>query len=386
VPIVFGTVVILAAIGAMIWALMGPSAFGPGPSEHHAAQNDGGRAPMVNDIMAKAPKGPPIPVAVAAPVVPPPAPAPVATQVQAPPPRPPEPGMTATEIEGRRAAWQAYYTLLAQHRQDRASALATALSADTEEKEQKVADNGTPAAPGQHGDQAPAGFFDQRGATAATDYLATAVTNPISSLEIKTGDIISARHVSGLTSAAHGIVRAVVTKNVYDHNTGMNILIPQGSQLVGIYQTGGTTGQELVEVGWERVIFPAPCSQSLDLGIVPASDASGFNGEHDITETHFWDQVKALLLASVFSAGIQLSQPPAKNGNTFSSQQIVAGALGQQLGEWGMEHSRAAANIPPVQKIRPGYEFTVMATKDIAFSKPWIEDACDQTPMQVAWW
>lgn len=76
-------------------------------------------------------------------------------------------------------------------------------------------------------------------------------------------------------------------------------------------------------------------------------------------------------MLSLFSAGIQLSQPTQPRGSgMYDSQQIMAAELGRQIGRMGMEMTRRNLNIQPTLEIRPGYQFTVMITKDIILP-PW---------------
>jgi type IV secretory pathway VirB10-like protein len=392
VPLFLGAGTILVAVGAMLWALISANDPGDAPLQAQAAPTDGGLAPAASEVLSRAPHGPYIPATLSAgppvsqrrplsPVLP--------ERTQAPVPAGPAiyaPGMSPVEVEARKAAWQHYFEARQHVADQQQAALVAAYGADTStagSSGSKGADSDSTSAEasGASGSQfqektGKHAFLDQAGATAETDYLPATVTDPISRYELKAADIIEGKMIGGLTTESHGIVKAVVTKNVLDHATGMHILIPQGATLVGIYDTGTAYGQKRVEVGWERIIFPPPCDQSLDIGLMPGSDQSGFSGFHDITETHFWEIAQNLALASVFSAGIQLSQPQGNSYGGYNSQQIVAGALGQQLGEFGMEMARKGMDIPPTEKVRNGYPFTVMVTKDIAFSHPWQDGAC----------
>jgi type IV secretion system protein VirB10 len=104
---------------------------------------------------------------------------------------------------------------------------------------------------------------------------------------------------------------------------------------------------------------------------MPGADQSGYAGFEDLVNNHYWKVFGNALLLSVFAAGIQLSQPQAHNDQIFSSQQIIAGALGQQLGELGSETARRGLNIAPTLDIRPGFRFNVMVTQDIIL-KLWV--------------
>lgn len=132
---------------------------------------------------------------------------------------------------------------------------------------------------------------------------------------------------------------------------------------MGTYDSNVTLGQKRALVGWQRIIYPDGSSISLDR--MPGADVGGYAGFNDKVNNHYWRIFGNGLLLSVFSAGIQLSQPQASNGENYSSSQIIAGALGQQMGQLGMQMAQRNMNIQPTLEIRPGYQFNVMVTKDI---------------------
>jgi type IV secretion system protein VirB10 len=175
--------------------------------------------------------------------------------------------------------------------------------------------------------------------------------------------------VGGISSDLPGQIIGQVRENVYDTATGRYVLIPQGAKLVGTYDNSVTTGQQRVLVAWTRIIYPD--ASSIDLGKMPGTDQSGLGGLKDRVNTHFWKAFGNALLLSVFSAGVQISQGGGNNsGNGLNAQQSIAAGLGQQLGQLGQELARRNARIQPTLEIRPGYQFTVMVTKDVVI-RPW---------------
>ncbi len=181
--------------------------------------------------------------------------------------------------------------------------------------------------------------------------------------EIKAGTIIPGVMISGLNSDLPGQIIAQVRENVYDSATGTQLLIPSGARLVGTYDSGVTMGQERALVGWTRIIYPDSSSISLDR--MPGTDASGFAGFNDRVNNHYGRIFGSALLLSVMSAGVQLSQPQASNGQNYSPGQTIAGATGAQMGQLGMQIAQRGLNIQPTLEVRPGYQFNVMVTKDI---------------------
>jgi type IV secretion system protein VirB10 len=193
---------------------------------------------------------------------------------------------------------------------------------------------------------------------------------PLSRYEVKAGTVIPAVMIGGVNSDLPGVLLAQVSQNVYDTATGRFILIPQGSKLVGVYDANITTGQERVLVAWNRIIYPD--ASSIDLGRMPGADEGGYAGFNDQVNTHFWRVWGNALLMSAFSAGVQLSQGNAAATNgSLNTTQTIGAAMGQQLGQLGMEMARRNMQIQPTLEIRPGYRFAVMVTKDMIL-RPWV--------------
>lgn len=205
------------------------------------------------------------------------------------------------------------------------------------------------------------------------DVLGTTLQNPVASLVVSTGSIIPAILQTGINSDLPGEITAVVSQNVYDSRTGNSILIPQGSKLIGIYDSNISYGQSRVLMVWNRIIYPN--GQYIDLGSMPGADLSGYSGISDQVNNHYLRLYANALLMSLFSAGIQLSQPQTNtNTQNPTSGQIIAGAVGQQLGQVGAAQAQKNMNIQPTLNIRPGDGFNVLVTRDIPFAAAYAGD------------
>jgi len=88
------------------------------------------------------------------------------------------------------------------------------------------------------------------------DYLNSVRSAPLSEYEIKAGWEIPAVLEQSLNSDLPGEIKALVILNVYDTATGRYLLIPQGSRLIGQYDSRVAYGQDGVQVIWNRIIFP----------------------------------------------------------------------------------------------------------------------------------
>lgn len=230
----------------------------------------------------------------------------------------------------------------------------------------KILNSGNEASPNGdndaefNGQNAKRAFLQQR--NYASNYSPAMKMPAISPFELKAGSIIPAIMIGGINSDLPGQIIGQVSENVYDSATGKHLLIPQGARLVGTYDNSVTTGQRRILVAWNRIIFSD--SSSIDLNMMPASDQIGYAGFNDKVNNHYGKAFGSALLMSVFSAGVQVSQPQATNGQNITSGQTMAGAIGQQLGQAGSQIIQRNIRVQPTLQIRAGYRFNVSVTKD----------------------
>ena len=196
-------------------------------------------------------------------------------------------------------------------------------------------------------------------------YLPSVREPQLTPYEIRVGTIIPAVMISGINSDLPGEIIAQVTHNVYDTKTGRTVLIPQGSKLIGRYDSHIAMGQERVMIAWYRLEFPD--ASVFNLGNMGAVDLAGYAGMHDRVNNHTWKIFKNAFLLSVIGAGTQIAI--GDGGKDENSPLNVAKAeMGRQIGQVGTEMIRRNLNIQPTLEIRPGYRFNVMVNKDIILS------------------
>ena len=90
---------------------------------------------------------------------------------------------------------------------------------------------------------------------AATDRRTTSpdrLAKPVSPYVIQAGTVIPAALITGIRSDLPGQVTALVTEAVYDSPTGRFLLVPQGSRLIGTYDSQVSQGQSRVLLVWTR--------------------------------------------------------------------------------------------------------------------------------------
>jgi len=181
---------------------------------------------------------------------------------------------------------------------------------------------------------------------------------PISPYQLMSGTIIPASLITGLNSDLPGQVIAQVTENVYDTPTGQYLLIPQGSKLMGRYDSVIAYGQSRALVVWSRIIMPDGTSITIDN--LPAVDMSGYAGLEDKVDYHSWQLFKAAILSSVLSVSSEIGR---------DRDDDILNALrdgGQQtINQAGQQIVTKQLQVQPTLKIRPGWRLRVIVNKDI---------------------
>lgn len=105
---------------------------------------------------------------------------------------------------------------------------------------------------------------------------------------VQAGTVIPGALITGIKSDLPGQVTAQVTEHVYDSPTGSHLLIPQGSRLIGQYDSQVAFGQSRVLLVWNRLIMPD--GTSIVLERLQGTDPQGFSGLEDGVDYH-WGQL-----------------------------------------------------------------------------------------------
>tara|TARA_Y100000588_G_scaffold394922_1_gene518327 strand:- start:264 stop:1550 length:1287 start_codon:yes stop_codon:yes gene_type:complete len=194
-------------------------------------------------------------------------------------------------------------------------------------------------------------------------YLDSSLQKPVSPYEVKAGTIIPALFETGINSDLPGTITARVSRNIYDTVSGNYLLIPQGTKVLGHYDSQIAYGQERVLMAWSRLIFPN--GDSFDLQGQPGVDLAGMSGITDKVNHHTFRVFGSSLMFSLFGAAGQLSQPKNETNQFPSNGQIIFGAIGQQLTQTGAQLVMKNMDIQPTIEIRPGAKFNILLTKDM---------------------
>jgi type IV secretion system protein VirB10 len=208
------------------------------------------------------------------------------------------------------------------------------------------------------------------------DYLKSTREAPLSRFEIKAGWEIPAVLEQGLNSDLPGEVKALVRQNVYDTATGMYLLIPQGSRLVGRYDSHISYGQDGVQVAWSRIIYPD--ASSVDLDGMAGLDANGNAGLRSDVDHHYRSLVGGMALTSMFNAAFAITQARNQNVLVINPASAAEAAVGAEVSETGSQLARRNLNRQATIKVPAGYKFTVRVNRDILFDEPYVPIEADQ--------
>ena len=187
--------------------------------------------------------------------------------------------------------------------------------------------------------------------------------------ELMAGTIIPAALVTGINSDLPGQMIATVTQNVYDTVTGNYLLIPQGSRMLGQYDSQVAYGQRRVLLVWTRLIMPDGSSIILDR--LQGTDKAGYSGLEDRVDSHWGRIFAGAALSTLLGVNAQLvAQDQSVNSGSITlafrqSSQDSLNQVGQQL-------TRKNLNVQPTLTVRPGFPLRIIVNKDLIL-RPYVQ-------------
>jgi peroxiredoxin len=139
-------------------------------------------------------------------------------------------------------------------------------------------------------------------------------------------------------------------------------LVPQGSKLVGLYDSQISFGQDRVLLVWTRLIMPN--GRSIVLERQPGADTQGFAGLEDEVDQHWGRLLMAAALSTVLGVGAELG---ATNNDSAIVTALRRGST-DSLNQTGQQIVRRNLNIQPTVTIRPGFPVRVIVNRDLVLT------------------
>jgi type IV secretion system protein TrbI len=182
---------------------------------------------------------------------------------------------------------------------------------------------------------------------------------PVSPFTLMAGSIIPASLVTGLNSDLPGFVIGQVTENVYDTVTGRYLLIPQGTKIIGKYDSVVAFGQKRALVVWQRLIRPDGSSMVIDN--LPATDEGGYAGLEDSVDFHTWSLLKGVALATLLGVGSELTLGNNQNDLVSALEQSAI----KNTDQAGQSLVQRQLDVQPTLTVRPGWPLRIIVHKDL---------------------
>jgi type IV secretion system protein VirB10 len=179
---------------------------------------------------------------------------------------------------------------------------------------------------------------------------------------VQAGNIIPAALITGIRSDLPGQITAQVTENVYDSPTGRFLLIPQGTRLIGIYDSQVAFGQSRVLLVWTRLIMPN--GRSIELERQPGADTAGYAGLEDEVDNHWGALFKAALLSTLLGVGSELGSTTGTGNNGDVITALRRGSS-DSLNQTGQKVVQRNLDIQPTLTVRPGFPVRVIVNRDL---------------------
>ncbi|MDD4617192.1 MAG: TrbI/VirB10 family protein [Alphaproteobacteria bacterium] len=209
----------------------------------------------------------------------------------------------------------------------------------------------------QNNQQRKLDFMHQR--DTGSIYNPHALQSPASPYQVIAGSIIAASLITGINSDLPGLVVAQVTENIYDTVTGRTLLIPQGSRLIGSYDSVVAFGQSRALLVWQRIVMPDGTSVQIDN--LPATDTEGYAGLEDEVDYHTGTLLKGIALSTMLGVGTELSF----GSNESDLLRAIRESTQQNAAQAGQRITEKNLNIQPTITIRPGWPVRVIVHKDL---------------------
>jgi type IV secretion system protein VirB10 len=238
---------------------------------------------------------------------------------------------------------------------------------------------GTPEAPGEKAPLDPDSLQNMQdrkiaflnGPTDKRTVSSDRLEGPASKYIVQAGSVIPAALLTGIRSDLPGQVTGQVTENVYDSPTGRYLLIPQGTKLIGVYDSQVSFGQSRVLLVWIRLIFPN--GRSIVLERQPGADPEGYAGLEDQVDYHWGQLFMAAALSTLLGVGSELGA----GDNDSDIIRALRRGSSDSLNQTGQQVVRRNLNIQPTLTIRPGFPVRVIVNRDLVLA-PYSN--CGRTP------
>ena len=199
----------------------------------------------------------------------------------------------------------------------------------------------------QNGQDEKLAFVDQK---ANEDiYSGYTLVEQIIPYEVKASTVIPGVLITGMNSDLPGTVIGQVSENVYDSISGKYLLIPQGTRIIGKYDSKTTYAQERGLVIWQRLIMPN--GKSLVLDNLQGADQAGYSGFKDKVHSHYGRVLWSAIIGGLITGGVAAATD-VEDDDSFRGQ--AGSNAANNISSATNSIVNKNLNIQPTVIIRPG--------------------------------
>lgn len=187
---------------------------------------------------------------------------------------------------------------------------------------------------------------------------------------IAEGDFIPAVLTRDVATDLPGQIKAEVTSDVYDSFGRGIVLVPKGTQVLGVYNSAVAQGQDRLQVAFTRMIFPNGASLILENS--PGADRRGASGVPGVVNNHFFRIFStAIAIAAIsFAVDRRVAKDSAGQGGStinIGGQPGTAGSVAAQtFGNVAERVLDRSSSVGPTISAMAGTRLNIQVTRDLA--------------------
>ncbi|MDY5306259.1 TrbI/VirB10 family protein [Fusobacterium gastrosuis] len=194
------------------------------------------------------------------------------------------------------------------------------------------------------------------------------LSNSITKYEVKAGTFIPVTIAVGIDSDLPGHFSAIVREDVYDTNTGTELLIPMGSKVFGTFSSEVSWGQTRIQAVFNRLTLPN--GKSINLEAMGVSDLDGKSGLDANVDLRLGKVFGSIIMAAVIGGA---EGALTNNGRYDKDRNAVLSGAGEAGGDKTIEtidkFTSKLIDVQPKLTKEFGGRANIVVDKDIILEK-----------------
>lgn len=190
----------------------------------------------------------------------------------------------------------------------------------------------------------------------------------VTKYEVKAGTYIPVVITVGIDSDLPGNFQAMVREDIYDTNTGTELLIPMGSKVFGQFSSEVSWGQTRIQVVFNRLTLPN--GKSINLETMGIADSDGKSGLEANVDLRLGKVFGSVIMAAVIGGG---QGALTNNGKYEKDRNAALSGAGEAGGEQSIEivdkYVSKLIDVQPKLTKEFGGRANIVVNKDIILEK-----------------